>query len=328
MTVSTLREMALTASGLTKIYGEKDAAFVALSNIDLSISQGESVAIVGESGCGKSTLAKLLIGLEIPNRGRIQFAGNTLIDCEDSTTYVRSRDLAMVFQDPYSSLNPKMKIWKIVAEAIPTSERKILGNRRKVRSAVVDILARVGLGEEHLDRYPHEFSGGQRQRIAIGRAIAQKPKLLILDEPTAALDVSVQAQILMLLKQLQHELKLSMLFISHDLGTVSYIANRVMVMYLGQLMERGDVKRILTRPSHPYTQALLDAIPSIDPSRRHTFSALKYEISETKDDHKSCAFASRCPKVQDQCKHARPQLNNPKAIHSYACFYPIQEQSQ
>ncbi len=328
MTVSQLNQSSLQAHGLTKIYGDKDKAFVALNKIDVSINAGETLAVVGESGCGKSTLAKLLIGLETPNQGSISFSGDILVDARKQPRYLRKNEIAMVFQDPYSSLNPKMKVFELVSEAIPRMRYKMLKKSKQLRAKVVEYLELVGLSEAHLDRYPHEFSGGQRQRIAIGRALAQEPSLLILDEPTAALDVSVQAQILRLLKQLQRDMNISMLFISHDLGTVSYIADRVMVMYLGNLMERGKARDILTDAYHPYTEALLNSIPKLDPDKREQFAALKYELSEASVDNQGCVFASRCPRVQDRCRNQVPDITRSDNGRTFACFFPIKEPSQ
>jgi oligopeptide/dipeptide ABC transporter ATP-binding protein len=250
--------------------------------------------------------------------------GADVLDRKGYSRKHHARDLGIVFQNPYSSLNPKMRIRSVVSEPL----RTVLGLRGKAAiDQVVELLSNVGLGREHLNRFPHEFSGGQRQRIAIARALALKPKLLILDEPTAALDVSVQAQVLKLLKDLQAELGLSYLFISHDLATVEYLSKRVMVMYLGRIVETAPVETLFTRPKHPYTRALLDSVPSIDPSERHRLQTLSGKF-QARCRPAGCAFAPRCRHADRRCHADPPELQANAMDHHVACFHPLSEDTQ
>jgi len=245
----------LAVEGLVKEFSTKNGVVKAVDDVTFQVNKGETVAVVGESGCGKSTLAMTVLGLETATAGEIVVEGDRLGDVSRVVADRLGRDVGIVFQNPLSALNPKMKVAAIVGEPLKTA----LGLRGKdLHERVALLLEEVGLRPEHMRRYPHEFSGGQCQRICIARALALKPKLLILDEPTAALDVSVQAQILKLLNELQRELGVSYLFITHDLGTVDYIADRVLVMYLGKIVENGPVAQVFSAPAHPYTRALLD----------------------------------------------------------------------
>lgn len=320
---------ALEVRDLTKIYYTKNGPFTAVNGVDLSIADGEVLAIVGESGCGKSTLSRLMIGLDQADGGEIRFNGRQLYQGSDANAPNRNDGIAIVFQDPYSSLNPKMKVVDLVAEAFrPNVLASISGRRARRaerRKRVVEYLNLVGLGEPHLDRFPHEFSGGQLQRISFARALAQEPRLLILDEPTAALDVSVQAQILMLLKDLQQRLALSMVFISHDLGSVSFVADRIMVMYLGNRVESGPTRRVLDDPRHHYTGALIAAVPSTNPHRRRQLSTLAPRQSTTPQNSQGCAFADRCPAAADDCRLHAPAYTEEQDGHGFACFHPLLE---
>lgn len=312
----------LNARGLSKTYWIGKDATCALKQIDFEIQEGECLALVGESGCGKSTLAKLLLGLENADTGSLSFGEQLLIDPALPGQYSRSTDIAMVFQDPYSSLNPKMRVKAIIGEAI----EQVMLHRSADEIMSVDpvfFLEQVGMSEIHLNRFPHEFSGGQRQRIAIARALALHPKLLVLDEPTAALDVSVQAQILNLLKTLQASLNLSMLFISHDLGTVHFIADRVMVMYLGHLVEVGPVSQVLIHPVHQYTQVLLDSMPKLDPDLRNHFKPIQLEITDVSGSTHGCVFAPRCPKADIDCRQDYPLMTQYPNQQFAACRHPV-----
>lgn len=326
MTAQTIGS-SLKVRGLSKTYRSKRGPFTALNQVSLHISPGEVLAVVGESGCGKSTLSRLLVGLDKADVGDVEFEGRLLYKNKDEAA--NNRDIAIVFQDPYSSLNPKMKVLPLIAEAfnsnVMTERDPGVSKRQYIRQRVIEYLAMVGLGEQHLNRYPHEFSGGQMQRIAIARALAQQPKLLVLDEPTAALDVSVQAQILMLLKDLQKRLGLSMLFISHDLGSVSFIADRTLVMYLGNLVEQGPTRGLLDTPRHHYTRALIDAVPSIHSWRQKTLKALPTRDSDETDRPVGCIFSHRCLAADDRCKHQSPTYSADEKGHGYACFYPLTE---
>lgn len=320
---------ALEVRDLRKVYHTKKGPFTAVNDVNLDIADGEVLAIVGESGCGKSTLSRLLIGLDQADGGAIRFKDRLLYQGGDVNAPNRNDGIAIVFQDPYSSLNPKMKVVDLVAEAFrpgALSPAKGMRERRaERRQRVVEYLNLVGLGEPHLDRFPHEFSGGQLQRIAFARALAQEPSLLILDEPTAALDVSVQAQILMLLKDLQQRLALSMVFISHDLGSVSFVADRIMVMYLGNRVEFGPTRSVLDHPRHHYTGALIDAVPSTNPQRRRRLSTLAPRQSTSESASEGCAFADRCPASTDECRQHVPPYIREQNDHGFACFHPLSE---
>ena len=309
----------VAVDALRKEFATKHGIVTAVDDVSFTVGAGETVALVGESGCGKSTVAMTLLGLLEADGGKVLIDGEAM---GSSQRKHLGRDLSIVFQNPYSSLNPKMKIRSIIAEPLSTAfglKGKLLDQR------VEKLLNDVGLGREHMMRYPHEFSGGQRQRIAIARALALEPKLLILDEPTAALDVSVQAQVLNLLKELQTELGLSFLFISHDLATVEYRAQRVMVMYLGRIVEAGPVAEVFARPKHFYTRALLDSVPSIDPARRDQLTTLSGEIPSPLNRPAGCAFAPRCAAADDACRAAVPVLESHEDIRQVACIRPLSE---
>ena len=310
----------LEVEGLRKVFPTRNGDVVAVDGVSFDVVAGETVALVGESGCGKSTVAMALLGLEEQNGGTVRLNGEDISGGKSNKTKHLGRDLGIVFQNPYASLNPKMRIRDVIAEPLTTA----FGLRgRELQERIVSLLQDVGLGPEHLKRFPHEFSGGQRQRIAIARALALKPKLLILDEPTAALDVSVQAQVLKLLRDLQDDLGLSFLFISHDLATVEYLSRRVMVMYLGRIVESGPVAEVFTSPAHPYTRALLDSVPSIDPARRNELKTLSGEIPSPLNRPLGCVFAPRCGFVSEACRAAAPDLKSMGEGRQAACFHPL-----
>ena len=310
----------LSLQGLSKQFATKYGPVKAVDGVDLDLGVGETLAIVGESGCGKSTLAMAMMGLIEPDQGTVAFDGETPGPIAEIVKRHRGRGLSIVFQNPHSALNPKMRVQALVGEPLITAFSL---NGRPLRDRVVELLEAVGLGREHLRRFPHEFSGGQRQRIAIARALALEPKVLILDEPTAALDVSVQAQILKLLKRLQSELGVSYLFITHDLGTVAYFANRILVMYLGRIVEQGAVDAVFAAPHHPYTKALLAAIPSINPDHRDRLQILRGEIPSPLNRPPGCSFAPRCNRASDQCRDEVPTLTGPHGGRKVACINPL-----
>ncbi len=309
----------LVVNKLHKTFTTKNGVMTAIDNLSFDVKAGETVALVGESGCGKSTVATCLLGLQSSDSGEIVVEGRNLLADSKAQGKSLGRDLGIVFQNPYASLNPKMKIKAIIAEPLKTAFRL---RGVELQQRIIELLAHVGLGEEHMDRYPHEFSGGQRQRIAIARALAMESKLLILDEPTAALDVSVQAQVLQLLKQLQSENGLSYLFISHDLATVEFLAQRVLVMYLGRIVEAGTVAQVFKSPRHPYTRTLLDSVPSIDPARRDELKTLGGEIPSPLNRPVGCHFAPRCPRASDRCHKDVPQEITEQG-HRFSCHHPI-----
>jgi oligopeptide transport system ATP-binding protein len=291
----------------------------AVDDVSFSLAPGETLGLVGESGCGKSTLGRLVLALLPPTRGEIRFAGEDLAKVSHTRLKELRREIQIIFQDPYSSLNPRMTVGQILAE--PYSIHK-LGTRTARRAWVEELLTEVGLTSEVSDRYPHEFSGGQRQRLGIARALALKPKLIVADEPVSALDVSIQAQILNLLAELQQRHGLTYLFISHDLSVISQISNRVAVMYVGRLMEMATREVLATSRLHPYTEALLAAVPR--PTAERTFSppALKGEPPSPVNVPTGCPFHPRCPEVQFPiCTETVPAFRETASDHWVACHF-------
>ncbi len=278
----------------------------AVDGITFDVRRGETLALVGESGCGKSTLARLIVGLYAPSRGSIRFDGVEISNpaARAETTRMRRR-MQMIFQDPFASLNPRWRVRDIVAEPI-----RVLGlaaTANEIAGRVAELLTQVGLAPEDGDKYPHQFSGGQRQRISIARALSGRPEFLVCDEPTSALDVSVQAQILNLMSELQARLGLTYLFISHNLAVVSHVANRIGVMYLGQLVEVADAQDLFAQPKHPYTRMLLDAVPDLEMSGRQR-TPVAGEVPNPLSPPTGCAFHPRCPHANDRCKAESPRL--------------------
>jgi peptide/nickel transport system ATP-binding protein len=280
----------------------------AVDGVDFEIARGETLSLVGESGCGKSTVARLVVGLYKPSRGTMSFDGQDMagVTAQADISRIRKR-FQMIFQDPFASLNPRWRVGKIIAE--PIVVHGLMSDTAKIKERVGELLRQVGLSPADSEKFPHEFSGGQRQRISIARALSSNPEFLVCDEPTSALDVSVQAQILNLMKELQRKLGLTYLFISHNLAVVYYISDRVGVMYLGRLVEIGDKKSIFTRPQHPYTRMLLDAIPDLDMSGRPR-TPVAGEVPNPINPPSGCHFHPRCPYANERCKAEAP---TPKA---------------
>ena len=279
----------------------------AVSDVSLEIMEHEVLALVGESGCGKSTLGKTIIRLQEPSKGEILFRDAPIVGLSNKAFRDYRREMQIVFQDPYASLNPRMTVRDIVAEPLETYH--VCGSKEETTQRVTELLEAVGLTSDHLYRYAHQFSGGQRQRVGIARAIALHPAFIVCDEPVSALDVSVQNQILNLLKELQGRFGLTYLFISHDLSVVRFIANRVCVMFLGKLCEIGDTETIYSKPLHPYTRFLLDAIPKADPhQRRKERLLLRGELPSPVNPPKGCRFHTRCPYATEKCRTVEPQL--------------------
>jgi peptide/nickel transport system ATP-binding protein len=292
----------------------------AVDGVSFDLRRGETLGLVGESGCGKSTLARLLMREEKPTAGRAYLDGRDIFTIRGSELRRLRRRMQMVMQDPYSSLNPRMTVGDIVAEPFDIHREVVLrGNRTR---AVQDLLALVGLAPEHVNRYPHQFSGGQRQRIGIARALALRPDVLICDEPVSALDVSIQAQVVNLLKRLQDDMGLSYVFIAHDLSVVRHISDRIAVMYLGRIVETGSGEEIYERPTHPYTQALLSSAPVPDPMARREVIRLVGDVPSPADPPSGCRFRTRCWKAQDRCATEEPHLVL-RAVdpHPSACHY-------
>jgi oligopeptide transport system ATP-binding protein len=294
----------------------------AVDGVSLTIREGETLGLVGESGCGKSTLCRVILQLTPPTSGSVRFAGEELVGRSRRQLRPVRRQLQMIFQDPYASLNPRKRVGQIIGEPI---ELHGLASGRDVDKRVADLLDRVGLQPEHRDRFPHEFSGGQRQRIGIARAIGLQPKLIIADEPVSALDVSVQAQIVNLLKDLQAELGLSYLFVAHDLGVVRHVSDRVSVMYLGRIVESASATALYEHPFHPYSSALLSAVPIPDPKRNVARERLILEgdVPSPIDPPSGCHFHTRCPWATDVCHSDDPALRELDADHVAACHHPL-----
>ena len=288
----------------------------ALNGVSFTVARGETLGIVGESGCGKSTLARCLVRLYEPLAGRVQYDGLDVLGLEGKARREYNRRVQMVFQDPYGSLNPRMTVRQTLAEAI-SFHRLRAGNA--IAHRVNELLGLVRLPADAADRYPHEFSGGQRQRIGIARALAVEPDCLIADELVSALDVSVQAQIINLLLELQQKLHLTVLFIAHDLRLIRHISHRVAVMYLGSIVELAETERLFGSPAHPYTEALLKAAPELDPARRSTIDAVRGELPSPLALPDGCPFHPRCPYVMDRCRVERPLLTAHNGGHVAAC---------
>ena len=289
----------------------------AVDRVSLDVNAGETVGLVGESGCGKTTLGRAVLRLIEPDSGSIIFDGISLTDLSQAQLRKIRPRLQIVFQDPFSSLNPRMVVLDQVGEGL--SEHGFVKSRREKEERVVQLLEQVGLSADHLYRYPHEFSGGQRQRIAIARAISLNPDLVVCDEAVSALDVSVQAQIIILLRELQQRLNIAYLFISHDLTVVKYISQRIAVMYLGRIVEFGTTQELFDDPRHPYTEALLSAIPVLDPEARKKRIVLTGEVNPM-GTGQGCPFAPRCPKALPQCHHEEPPLQWASDTHWFRCF--------
>jgi len=288
----------------------------ALDGVDLDVHEQETVGVVGESGCGKTTLGRCLVRLVEPTSGQVLFRGEDLLKLQRAALRRRRREFQMIFQNPYSSLNPRMNVFSLVSEPLRT-HTDLQG--QALTDRVIELLNRVGLAKEHLYRYPHEFSGGQLQRIAVARALALNPSFLVLDEPTSALDVSVQAQILNLLQELQAEFGLTYLFISHDLSVVQHISNRIVVMYLGKVVEASTTDAIFYEARHPYTQALLSSTPILDPQSRRQRILLPGGVPSPINPPSGCRFHPRCSMALPLCTETEPELVDVGGGHLIAC---------
>ncbi len=298
----------------------------AVDGVSFDVYPGETVGIVGESGCGKSTTGRAVVRLEPPTSGSVLFDGTDIATLSTAKMRRLRTELQMVFQDPYSSLNPQIRIGDLLAEPLVAHKRL---DRAGARAKAAEMLATVGLPKLSLDRYPHELSGGMRQRVGIARALMLEPRLIVCDEPVSALDVSIQAQVLNLLKDLQGEFGLTYVFISHGLGAIKYISDRIVVMYLGKVMETASTAEIFARPKHPYTEILLDAYPEPDPRLRDRERIIvEGDVPSPANPPPGCVFHTRCPYAQDICRTEAPTLNAAGgARHQVACHFPLAQEA-
>jgi peptide/nickel transport system ATP-binding protein len=294
----------------------------AVDDVSFSVREGETLGLVGESGCGKSTVCRTVLKLLEPTSGSIRFEGREIADLGASEMRSLRREMQIIFQDPYASLNPRRRVGQVIGDPLRLHR---LASGDELRDRVEDLLQRVGLGPEHYNRYPHEFSGGQRQRIGIARALALQPKLVICDEPVSALDVSIQAQIINLLQDLQDEFELTYVFVAHDLGVVRHVSDRIAVMYLGKIVEIGPAEEVYSKPIHPYTLSLLAALPIPDPRENEAREPLviQGDVPSPVNPPAACRFHPRCPYATEICSELEPQLVDYGNGHWAACHHPL-----
>jgi oligopeptide transport system ATP-binding protein len=317
----------LRTSGLVKWYSKKTGVYPrkvtdlkAVDGVDISVDRGETLGVVGESGCGKTTLARTVMRLTKPTRGSIIFDGTDIAGLEGGRLRPFRRRMQMVFQDPYASLDPRQSVRSAITE--PMGIHKIAGRSEANRMAA-ELISEVGLNPDHLSRFPHEFSGGQRQRIALAIALAVHPEFLVLDEPTSSLDVSVQAQMLALLRRLQKDRGLTYMFISHNLAVIREVSDRVAVMYLGRVVEVAETQRLFSNPKHPYTKALLASIPIPDPAKRQELTPLSGDVPSPINMPSGCRFRTRCSFATEKCAAVPPALTEVEKDHWVECLYDI-----
>lgn len=302
----------------SKKIGAKAQILHALNDVTLDVYEGETLGIIGESGCGKSTLGRTIIQLHQATGGEVEYQGRNIFGLKGQDLKALKKDIQMVFQDPYSSLDPRNTCEDIIAE--PLKVHGIITDPKKRQERVLELMREVGLDIQHMNRYPHEFSGGQRQRINVARALALNPKIIVCDEPVSALDVSIQAQVLNLFNRLQREHNLTYIFISHDLGVIKHVSDRIAIMYLGRVVELCEAAQIYENPMHPYTKALLSAIPPESPFEKKERIVLKGEIPSPIGEQIGCPLAGRCPNCMEQCTKEMPELKDIGNGHKVACF--------
>jgi len=310
-------ETMLAVRGLKKYFGHRDRPVRAVDDVSFEIRKGEVLGLVGESGSGKSTIGRSILKLIDPTAGEVRFEGTDLVPLSASAMRPYRRRLQIIFQDPYASLNPRRRVGDTLDEAMATHDLHPGAARRR---RIAELLSLVGLAPEHAQRFPHEFSGGQRQRIGIARALAVEPQFIVADEPVSALDVSIQAQVINLLSDLRERFSLTMLFISHDLDVIEYVCDRIVVLYLGKVMEVAPAKALYLAPKHPYTQALLDASPRPDPDARRERRLLQGDIPSPVNPPSGCVFRTRCPYAQDACAATVPPLREVEPGRFKACI--------
>lgn len=319
-----MAEIVLKVENLTKhfpVRGSRSRVVHAVDGVSFEIARGQTLGLVGESGCGKSTCARTIIRIYEPTAGRIQLCGKDITALDQKQLKPFRRDMQMIFQDPYASLNARMTVRDIISE--PLRAHGLARDAKEVDQRVNEMLASVGLSQEHARRYAHEFSGGQRQRVGIARALILNPRLVICDEPISALDVSIQAQVVNLLRSLQQKQGLTYLFIAHDLSMVRYVSDQVGVMYIGRLVEKCAADEIYAHPLHPYTQGLMGAVPVADPrlSRQKTASSIEGDLPSPIDPPQGCRFCTRCPRATQRCREEEPPFQEAAPGHYVACFH-------
>lgn len=300
----------------TSLFSTQKQYVKAVDDISFAIQSGETMGFVGESGCGKSTVGRTILRLIEPTDGQVIFEGQDILKLNSKDLREMRKEMQIIFQDPYASLDPRKTVKEIIGEAFHIHK---IGSSKEIENQVKELLRLVGMGPDHINRYPHEFSGGQRQRIGIARALALNPKFVVCDEPVSALDVSIQAQVVNLMKDLQQKLGLTYLFISHDLRIVKHICDRISVMYLGTLVEIADKTDLYTSPLHPYTQALLSAIPTTNPNAKRQRIILEGDVPSPMNPPSGCRFHTRCPEAQEICKLKAPELRDLGTNHMVAC---------
>ena len=319
-----MAEIVLKVENLTKhfpVRGSRSRVVHAVDGVSFEIARGQTLGLVGESGCGKSTCARTIIRIYEPTAGRIELCGKDITALDQKQLKPFRRDMQMIFQDPYASLNARMTVRDIISE--PLRAHGLARDPKEVDQRVNEMLASVGLSQEHARRYAHEFSGGQRQRVGIARALILNPRLVICDEPISALDVSIQAQVVNLLRSLQQKQGLTYLFIAHDLSMVRYVSDQVGVMYIGRLVEKCAADEIYAHPLHPYTQGLMGAVPVADPrlSRQKTASSIEGDLPSPIDPPQGCRFCTRCPRATQRCREEEPPFQEAAPGHYVACFH-------